>query len=42
VLLGAGIRAASRSHLIGLDNEDVENSELDELTQQAVTVGSDS
>jgi predicted MFS family arabinose efflux permease len=41
VLLGAGVLFASRRHLAGID---VEESELDELTEQAeaVTVGSDS
>jgi ACDE family multidrug resistance protein len=41
VLSGAAVLAATRSHLIGID---VEESELDELTEQAtaVTVGSDS
>jgi predicted MFS family arabinose efflux permease len=41
VLSGAGVLAATRSHLIGID---VEEPELDELTQRAtaVTVGSDS
>jgi MFS transporter, ACDE family, multidrug resistance protein len=41
VLLGAVVLAASRGHLIGID---VEESELDEITEQAtaVTVGSDS
>ena len=41
VLLGAGVLFATRSHLVGLD---VEESELDEITEQAtaITVGSDS
>jgi ACDE family multidrug resistance protein len=41
VLLGAGVLWTTRQHLVGLD---VEESELDELTEQAtaVTVGSDS
>jgi MFS transporter, ACDE family, multidrug resistance protein len=41
VLLGAVVLAASRGHLIGID---VEEDELDEITEQAtaVTVGSDS
>ncbi|HVQ50141.1 MAG TPA: MFS transporter [Mycobacterium sp.] len=41
VLLGAGVLFASRSHLVGID---VEESELDEITEQAtaITVGSDS
>ena len=41
VLLGAGVLFATRSHLVGLD---VEESELDEITEQAtaMTVGSDS
>jgi hypothetical protein len=41
VLLGAGVLFATRQHLVGID---VEESELDELTEQAtaVTVGSDS
>jgi ACDE family multidrug resistance protein len=41
VLLGAGVLFATRSHLVGID---VEESELDELTEQAaaVTVGNDS
>ncbi|MGX9792381.1 MFS transporter [Mycobacterium sp. MMS18-G62] len=41
VLLGAGVLLATRGHLVGID---VEESELDELTEQAtaVTVGSDS
>jgi MFS transporter, ACDE family, multidrug resistance protein len=40
VLLGAGVLAATRAHLAGID---VEESELDELTDRAtaVTVGSD-
>jgi ACDE family multidrug resistance protein len=44
VLLGAGVLFATRSHLVGLDLEDVEESELDEITGQAtaITVGSDS
>jgi len=44
VLLGAGVLLATRQHLVGLDIEDVEESELDELTEQAtaVTIGSDS
>jgi MFS transporter, ACDE family, multidrug resistance protein len=41
VLLGAGVLFATRSHLVGID---VEDSELDEITEQAtaITVGSDS
>jgi len=41
VLLGAGVLLATRQHLVGID---VEESELDELTEQAtaVTIGSDS
>ena len=40
VLLGAGVLALTRSHLVGLD---VEDAELDELTEAtAITVGSDS
>jgi ACDE family multidrug resistance protein len=41
VLLGAGVLFATRSHLVGLD---VEESDLDEITEQAtaITVGSDS
>jgi predicted MFS family arabinose efflux permease len=41
VLLGAGVLFATRQHLIGID---VEDSELDEITEQAaaITVGSDS
>jgi ACDE family multidrug resistance protein len=41
VLLGAGVMFASRRHLVGIDAEE---SELDEVTEQAtaVTVGSDS
>jgi MFS transporter, ACDE family, multidrug resistance protein len=41
VLLGAGVLFVTRSHLVGLD---VEESELDEITEQAtaVTIGSDS
>jgi MFS transporter, ACDE family, multidrug resistance protein len=41
VLLGAGVLFVSREHLLGID---VEDSELDEITEQAtaVTVGSDS
>src|SRR3954470_8295375 len=41
VLLGAGVLFATRRHLVGID---VEESELDEITDQAtaVTVGSDS
>ena len=41
VLLGAGVLAATRTHLIGID---VEEDELEELTEQAtaITVGSDS
>ena len=41
VLLGAGVLFATRSHLVGID---VEESELDEITEQAtaITVGSDS
>jgi MFS family permease len=41
VLLGAGVLTATRKHLAGID---VEESELDELTDQAtaVTVGSES
>lgn len=41
VLLGAGVLAATRSHLIGID---VEEEELEEITDQAtaLTVGSDS
>jgi predicted MFS family arabinose efflux permease len=41
VLLGAGVLFATRRHLVGID---VEDSELDELTEQAtaVTVGNDS
>jgi len=41
VLLGAGVLFATRKHLVGID---VEESELDEVTEQAtaVTVGSDS
>ena len=41
VLLGAGVLFASRRHLVGID---VEDSELDEITEQAtaITVGSDS
>ena len=41
VLLGAGVLFATRSHLVGLD---VEETELDEITEQAtaITVGSDS
>jgi ACDE family multidrug resistance protein len=41
VLLGAGVLFATRSHLVGLD---VEESELDEITEEAtaITVGSDS
>jgi len=44
VLLGAGVLFATRRHLVGLDLEDVEESELDEITEQAtaITVGSDS
>jgi hypothetical protein len=44
VLLGAGVLFATRSHLAGIDLEDVEESELDEITEQAtpITVGSDS
>jgi predicted MFS family arabinose efflux permease len=40
VLLGAGVLFATRSHLVGID---VEESELDEITEQAtaITVGSD-
>jgi MFS transporter, ACDE family, multidrug resistance protein len=41
VLLGAGVLFAARQHLVGID---VEDSELDEITEQAtaITVGSDS
>jgi len=41
VLLGAGVLFATRQHLVGID---VEESELDEITEQAaaITVGSDS
>jgi MFS transporter, ACDE family, multidrug resistance protein len=41
VLLGAGVLFAARPHLVGID---VEESELDEITEQAtaITVGSDS
>jgi ACDE family multidrug resistance protein len=41
VLLGAGVLFAARPHLVGID---VEDSELDEITEQAtaITVGSDS
>ena len=41
VLLAAGVLFATRRHLVGID---VEDSELDEITEQAtaVTVGSDS
>ena len=41
VLLGAGVLFATRKHLVGID---VEESELDEITEQAtaITVGSDS
>lgn len=41
VLLGAGVLFVSREHLLGID---VEDSELDEITEQAtaITVGSDS
>jgi len=41
VLLGAGVLFATRQHLVGID---VEDSELDEITEQAtaITVGSDS
>jgi MFS family permease len=41
VLLGAGVLFATRQHLAGID---VEDSELDEITEQAtaITVGSDS
>jgi MFS transporter, ACDE family, multidrug resistance protein len=41
VLLGAGVLFATRQHLIGID---VEESELDDITEQAtaITVGSDS
>jgi ACDE family multidrug resistance protein len=41
VLLGAGVLFATRKHLVGID---VEDSELDEITEQAtaLTVGSDS
>jgi hypothetical protein len=41
VLLGAGVLFATRRHLVGID---VEESELDEITEQAttITVGSDS
>jgi ACDE family multidrug resistance protein len=41
VLLGAGVLFATRQHLVGID---VEDSELDEITEQAtaVTVGNDS
>jgi MFS family permease len=44
VLLGAGVLFATRSHLAGLDIEDVEESELDEIagSANAVTVGSES
>jgi len=44
VLLGAGVLFVTRQHLAGLDIEDVEDSELDEITDQAtaITVGSDS
>jgi MFS family permease len=44
VLLGAGVLFATRSHLAGIDREDVEESELDEITEQAtpITVGNDS
>ena len=41
VLLGAGVLFATRQHLVGID---VEESELDDITEQAtaITVGSDS
>jgi hypothetical protein len=41
VLLGAGVFFVIRKHLVGID---VEESELDEITEQptAITVGSDS
>ena len=41
VLLGAGVLFATRGHLVGID---VEESELDEITEEAtaITVGSDS
>jgi predicted MFS family arabinose efflux permease len=41
VLLGAGVLFSTRRHLVGID---VEDSELDEITEQAtaITVGSDS
>jgi predicted MFS family arabinose efflux permease len=44
VLLGAGVLFLTRPHLVGLDIEGVEESELDEITDQAtaMTVGSDS
>ena len=40
VLMAAGVLAATRSHLVGID---VDESELDEITEQAtaITVGSD-
>jgi len=40
VLLGAGVLFSTRQHLVGID---VEDSELDEITEQAtaVTVGND-
>ena len=40
VLLGAGVLALSRSHLVGIDVEETELDEVSEAT--AVTVGSDS
>jgi MFS transporter, ACDE family, multidrug resistance protein len=41
VLMGAGVLFVTRQHLVGID---VEESELDEITEQAtaITVGSDS
>jgi len=44
VLLGAGVLFVTRQHLAGLDIDEVEDSELDEITDQAtaITVGSDS
>jgi ACDE family multidrug resistance protein len=44
VLLGAGVLFVTRKHLAGIDIEEGEDSELDEITDQAtaLTVGSDS
>ena len=43
VLMGAGVLAATRRHLAGIDAEEAQESELDEITDEAaaVTVGSE-